>query len=302
MQLFIQQLINGLSSGAIYALIAVGYTMVYGVLRLINFAHGDIYMIGAMTGVYAASWYSLSAPSWWGFFLVLLTAMIICGALGFVIELVAYRPLRNRTRIASLITAIGVSMFLEYGGQGFFGSTPKPFPNIVPISGATFEIHGISISRVSVMIIAVTILLMAILTWIVQFTRTGMALRAVSHRFDTASLMGININRIVSFTFVLGSVLAAAAGVMIAVKAPKVDPLMGLIPGIKAFVAAVLGGIGSIPGAVVGAFLLGLVEVMVSEYLPDGTQYRDGVAFVILIAILLVKPTGLFGRNVAEKV
>ena len=302
MHLFIQQFINGLSSGAIYALIAVGYTMVYGVLRLINFAHGDVYMVGAMTGVYAVSWFSLKSPSWMGFLLVLATAMVVCAALGFVIERIAYRPLRNRARIASLITAIGVSMFLEYGGQGIFGATPRNFPDIVPLSAATFDIGGISISRISVMIIVVTLVLMGILTWIVQYTRTGMALRAVSHRFDTASLMGININRIVSFTFVLGSVLAAAAGVMIAVKAPKVEPLMGLLPGIKAFVAAVLGGIGNIPGAVVGGFLLGLVEVLVAAYLPDGSQYQSGIAFVILIAILLVKPTGLLGRNVAEKV
>ena len=313
MQLFIQQFINGLAQGAIYALIAVGYTMVYGVLRLINFAHGDVYMIGAMTGVYAAAWFSIKAPSWGAFLLVLLTAMLVCGLLGFIIELLAYRPLRNRPRIAPLITAIGVSMFLEYGGQGIFGATPRTFPHIVPISVSPTEISAgeiptnfslgpITIARIDVMIMVVTVVLMIGLTLIVQRTRTGMALRAVSFRFDTAALMGININRIVSFTFVLGSMLAAAAGIMVAIRAPKVEPLMGLMPGIKAFVAAVLGGIGNIPGAVAGGLVLGLVEVLVSAYLPNGSQYKDAIAFVILITILLVKPTGLFGRNVVEKV
>lgn len=313
MREFVQQIINGLSWGAIYALIAVGYTMVYGVLRLINFAHGDVYMIGAMTGVYAASFYHVSHPSWWAFLLVLATSMVVCAALGLLIEFVAYRPLRNQPRITSLITAIGISMLLEYGGQGIFGATPKNFPHIVPIAESsidvppgemapTFTIRGVTFSRVDAMIVATTLLLMVVLTWIVLRTRTGMALRAVSYRFDTAALMGININRIISFTFVLGSVLAAAAGVLVAVRSPSVTPLMGLIPGIKAFVAAVLGGIGSIPGAVAGGFVLGLTEVLVAGYLPQGSQYKDGIAFVILIGILLVKPTGLFGRNIVEKV
>lgn len=310
---FLQQIINGLSVGAIYALIAVGYTMVYGVLRLINFAHGDIYMLGAMTGVYAAGWFSLKHASWGGFTLVLLTAMALCAAAGFFIELVAYRPLRNQPRIASLITAIGVSMFLEFGGQGIFGVDPKVFPHVLPISASVtdippgevsplFNVGPLTIARVDVLIVAMTIALMALLTWIVLRTRTGMALRAVSFRFDTAALMGININRIISVTFMMGSALAAAAGVLVAARSPQVNPLMGLMPGIKAFVAAVLGGIGNIPGAVAGGILLGLVEVLVAAYLPQGSQYRDAIAFVILIAILLVKPTGLFGRNLVEKV
>ncbi len=312
MQQFLQQLINGLSNGAIYALIAVGYTMVYGVLRLINFAHGDIFMIGSMTGFYAATrWFHLSDsnPTWLGFFLVLLASMLVCGILGFLIELLAYRPLRDQPRIVSLITAIGVSMLLEFGGQAkwMFGPDPKPFPNLIPGIEKNPDLHwafmgNVVIGKVDALIFIVTLILMLALRHIVLHTKTGLALRAVSFRFDTAALMGVNVNRIISFTFVLGSVLAAAAGVLAAVRAPNVNPLMGLMPGLKAFIAAVLGGVGSIPGAVAGGLLLGLTEALVIGYLPDGSQYRDGVAFFILISILIVKPTGLFGTMVAEKV
>ncbi|HYO08229.1 MAG TPA: branched-chain amino acid ABC transporter permease [Tepidisphaeraceae bacterium] len=367
MQEFIQQIINGLSAGAIYALIAVGYTMVYGVLRLINFAHGDIYMIGAMTSMYAFSrvlwtpadgekplliglgiaaavvallmvlsrkrlvrdwaldaaatvfallvvadlcfWHQRGGvarePSYTTFLLVLLAAMFVCGCLGFAIERLAYRPLRNQPRITALITAIGVSLLLEFGGQRVFGATPQAQRPLLPgveQAPEMFTLLGASVGKVDVLIFATTLVLMVILWALVQHTRTGMALRAVSFRFDTASLMGININRIISFTFILGSALAAAAGVLVSVKYPQVSPLMGLMPGIKAFVAAVLGGIGNIPGAVAGGLLLGLVETLVAGYLPQGSQYRDGVAFVILIAVLLVKPSGLFGQHTIEKV
>ena len=305
MDQFLQQLVNGLSYGAIIALIAVGYTMVYGVLRLINFAHGDVYMLGAMFAFYAAtSWFGLSAePTWPKFFLILLVAMTLCGIVGFLIERLAYRPLRDAPRINSLITAIGVSLFIEYGGQKVFGPNPRSFPQIIPnIGGELFNVYGVTVSKVDALILVVTVVLMSALTYLVMFTRTGLALRAVSFRFDTAALMGIPINRIISFTFVLGSVLAAAAGVLVAIKYPKVDPLMGLMPGVKAFVAAVLGGIGNIPGAVCGGLLLGLTEVLVAGYLPKGSQYKDGVAFVILIAVLLVKPSGLLGKNTIEKV
>jgi branched-chain amino acid transport system permease protein len=308
MQQFLQQLINGLSNGAIYALIAVGYTMVYGVLRLINFAHGDIYMIGAMTGYYAAvKWFHISHPTWPGFALVLLCAMLVCGILGFLIELLAYRPLRNQPRIVSLITAIGVSMLLEFGGQQdwMFGPNPKAFPDLIPgVEKAPELLHvgQVVIDKVDALIFVVTILLMIVLRHIVLHTKTGLALRAVSFRFDTAALMGVNVNRIISFTFVLGSVLAAAGGVLVGLRSPKIDPLMGLLPGLKAFIAAVLGGIGNIPGAVAGGLLLGLTEAIVVGYFPRGSQYRDGVAFVILIAVLVVKPSGLLGRPTAEKV
>jgi branched-chain amino acid transport system permease protein len=303
---FFQQFINGLSVGAIYALIAVGYTMVYGVLQLINFAHGDIYMVGAMGGWWiAAKVRFFQHPSWIGFLLILLCSMVLCAALGFVIELVAYRPLRNQPRLTSLITAIGVSMFLEFGGQQFFGPNPQAFPSLIPgwqEHPTLVNFHGLTIDKVDVLIIGSALVLMALLRWIVMGTRAGMALRAVSYRFDVASLMGINVNRIVSFTFILGSALAAVAGVLFAVSKTSIDPLMGLLMGLKAFIAADLGGIGNIPGAVVGGFLLGITETFVKAYFPHGSQYSDGIAFVILITVLLVKPSGLLGSNRVEKV
>ncbi len=317
LQEFLQQLINGLSLGAIYALIAVGYTMVYGVLQLINFAHGDVFMVGAMMTLVAARKFGFVAAAntneakwWWAFVLCAGIAITLCGVLGFVIERFAYRPLRDKPRINSLITAIGISLLLEFGGQHpqVFGPTPQPFPtNMLPgisklVTMEKIGLPAVVVSRVDVLIISVTLILMLVLSYIVLKTKTGMALRAVSFRFDIAALMGININRIISFTFVLGSVLAASAGVMYAIKYPKVEPLMGLYPGVKAFVAAVFGGIGNITGAVVGALVLGVVEVMVVGYLNNGSQYKDGIAFVILIAILLVKPSGLLGKHVVEKV
>jgi len=308
LQQFLQQLINGLSIGAIYALIAVGYTMVYGVLRLINFAHGDVYMIGAMTGFYAATkWFHLAQPTWLGFFFVLICSMLVCGCLGFFIEMFAYRPLRNQPRIVSLITAIAVSMLLEFGGQAkwMFGPDPKPFPDLIPgieLHPDLLHIGDVVIGKVDTLIFAVTIAMMFALRYIVRETKMGLALRAVSFRFDTASLMGVNVNRVISFTFVLGSVMAATAGVLVGLRSPKVDPLMGLLPGLKAFIAAVLGGIGNIGGAVAGGLLLGITEAMVVSYVPRGSQYRDGVAFLVLIAILVVKPSGLFGRAAIDKV
>ena len=302
MQEFVQQLINGLSVGAIYALIAVGYTMVYGILKLINFAHGEVFMVGAMVSLYASVKLGLAGPL--GLLAALAIAVVACALLGFAIEFLAYRPLRNQTRLTALITAIGVSLLLQYGGQQVFGATPQPFPNVWPVlSTGTFHLPGGAVvSTVDVIVVGLTLVLMLALTYIVLYTKIGLALRAVSFDFDAASLMGVNINRVVSFTFVLGSCLAAAGGLMFAVKYPSVDPLMGLIPGLKAFVAAVLGGIGNIAGAVAGAVLLGLLEVLVVGYVPNGSQYRDAVAFVILIAILLVKPSGLFGRTMTEKV
>jgi branched-chain amino acid transport system permease protein len=310
MQEFTQQLINGLSVGAIYALIAVGYTMVYGVLQLINFAHGDVFMVGAILALILARALGFVTPdhttaNWLAFSLVAVLSIAACGTLGFAIERLAYRPLRDKPRINSLITAIGVSLLLEFGGQHkrVFGPTPQAFPvDMLPgVRLPLFSLGGVSISRVDALVLAATVLLMLTLTYIVMRTRTGLALRAVSHRVDTASLMGINTDRIISFTFVLGSALAAAAGLLYAIKYPKVEPLMGLLPGVKAFIAAVFGGIGSITGAVVGGLVLGLVEVLVVGYVDGGSQYRDGIAFVILIAILLVKPSGLFGRHVGEK-
>jgi branched-chain amino acid transport system permease protein len=311
MQEFLQQLVNGLSVGSIYALIAVGYTMVYGVLQLINFAHGDVFMVGAILCLVLARSFGFYGPtgateSWFAFALVALPAVAVCAVLGFSIERLAYRPLRDKPRINSLITAIGVSLLMEYGGQhkAVFGATPQPFPaDMLPgITQPLFTLAGVQVGRIDALVLFVTLVLMGVLTYIVMGTKTGLALRAVSYRFDTASLMGININRIVSFTFVLGSALAAAAGILYAVKYPTVDPLMGQAPGLKEFVAAVFGGIGSITGAVVGALVLGVVEAVVVGYLPNGSSYRDAVAFLILITILMVKPSGLLGRHVVEKV
>ena len=297
---FLQHVVNGLSLGAIYALIALGYTMVYGVLKLINFAHGDVFMLGGMLGFYASAKWTSEAkdPTFLGAILVAVVVMALCGLIGFVIERVAYRPLRGAPRINSLITAIGVSFFLEYGGQVVFGPTPNFF-GILPRREA-LTLGGLSIGYVDLVTLGVSIALMILLQRVVFHSRIGMAMRAVSWNPQTASLMGINVDFIISFTFVLGSVLAAAAGLLYASKYPSVHPLMGLMPGLKAFVAAVLGGIGSVPGAMLGGLLLGLAEQLVAGYWSS--SWRDAVAFALLILILLVKPSGLLGRSDAEKV
>jgi len=461
MDVFIQQLINGLSLGAIYALVAVGYTMVYGILRLINFAHGEVFMFGAMIAYYTATqwlplprdsahiaaWESYSAiwvwvfvgvlialamglvirrvhrgpaggswlssgvmvlavmgvagafafgqysrPAataiWFSFALLLLASMLGSGLLGWLIELLAYRPLRRQARIHSLITAIGVSLFLQYAGQKiFFGPDPKSFPTtlvppllpgsfekpeqLLPWSSRTVLRFGdsspaappaadtsrvdlvgsailvswnsletaapadrtgpsttrstalpavtqpttspgvppaqavrreVRINAMLLLILVLSIVLMVVLRYIVIHTKTGLGLRAVSHRFDTAALMGVNVNRSISFTFLLGSALAGAAGFLYAGAYQRIDPLMGLGLGLAAFVAAVVGGIGSIPGAVAGGFLLGIIQSLVAGYLENGSQYNNAIAYVILILVLMVRPAGLFGRNVAEKV
>src|SRR5438552_11742427 len=303
---FIQQLINGLSVGATYALIALGYTMVYGVLRLINFAHGDVYMVGAVVAYFIATRVARAAmPPAVALPLVFLGSMIFCAALGFVIEFCAYRPLRNRPRLVLLITAIGVSLLLENLAQLplFFGPTPKQFPRLIEVKPVITFGSGIVLTNFDLLSLGLSLALMIVLTWVVLFTRTGLALRAVSFRFDTAMLMGINTNRIISFTFMFGSTLAAVAGVLDGIRY-DVRPLMGVLPGLKAFVAAVLGGIGSIPGALVGGLLIGLIETMLKGLiLPSAyTGYADAFVFIVLIIILLVKPSGLFGRTAAEKV
>jgi branched-chain amino acid transport system permease protein len=297
---FLQHIVDGVSLGAIYALIALGYTMVYGVLKLINFAHGDVFMLGAMMGWYMSSrWTSESAhPSIPGALGVTLFAMVVCGVVGFVIERLAYRRLRGSPRINSLITAIGVSFLLEYGGQYLFGPNPRSF-GVLPRHGA-MQLFGVSIGYVDVVTMVVSLGLMVLLQRVVFHSRIGTAMRAVSWNPSVASLMGVNIDFVISFTFVLGSVLAAAAGILYASKYPSVQPLMGLMPGLKAFVAAVLGGIGNVPGAMLGGLLLGLAEQLVAGYLSS--SWRDAVAFAILILILLAKPSGLLGRSDAEKV
>jgi branched-chain amino acid transport system permease protein len=297
---FLQQLVNGLTWGSVYALIALGYTMVYGILRLINFAHGDVYMLGAFFAYFIARW--LGAAAGGGVssaVIVLIAAMVGCGIVGFLIERLAYKPVRRSSRLAALITAIGVSLLLENGGILLFGADPKFFPQIIPSRNVALG-AGVTISNQQIIILVVSIALMAALRWIVLHTRVGKAMRAVSHNHMAASLMGISVDRIITFTFVLGSMLAAAAGVLVALQNPKIDPLMGVMPGLKAFVAAVLGGIGNIPGAVLGGLVMGIAEVMVVGYLSP--TYRDAIAFVLLILILLVRPAGILGRATAEKV
>jgi len=299
---FLQQLLNGITWGGIYALIALGYTMVYGVLKLINFAHGDVYMVGAMTGFYAAHALGFASdPSLVGFAVTLLAAMAVCAALGALIERVAYRPLRRRGagRLAPLITAIGVSLLLENAGQLVFGADPKFFPALLE-SRELVRVGGVAISNIQAAVLATALLLMAGLEFVVMRTRFGRAMRAVAYDGPAAALMGVPVDRVVMGTFVLGSALAAAAGILVGLSNPKIDPLMGIMPGIKAFVAAVLGGIGHVPGAMAGGLLLGVVETLVSGYLSS--TYRDAIAFVVLIAILLYRPTGLFGSPQAEKV
>ncbi len=300
MENLLQQLLNGVTWGSIYALIALGYTMVYGVLRLINFAHGEIYMVGAMTGYYAAHALGVAAePSLGGLVLVLLASMAACALLGAAIERVAYRPLRGAGRLAPLITAIGVSLLLQNSGQLVFGADPKFFPSLVH-SEEIARVGGVALSNVQLTVLLTSLVLMGALQWIVRRTRFGRAMRAVSYDAPAAALMGVPVDRVILGTFMLGSVLAAAAGILVGLSNPKIDPLMGLMPGLKAFVAAVLGGIGSVPGAMVGGIVLGVIETLVTAYLSS--TYRDAIAFVILVVILLYRPTGLFGAPQVEKV
>jgi len=292
----LQQVINGLALGAIYALIALGYTMVYGVLRFINFAHSDVFMVGAFAGYYLGR--LLPGPSVLGGLAVLLGAMVICAVLGVVIERFAYRPLRGRSTLTVLITAIGVSLLLQNLGQRVFGANPKSFPTLFPVH--YFHVGGITLSTAQILVFVVTIGLLFALRHIVLHTRMGTAMRAVSFSPTAASLVGINIDAIIAFTFVLGSSLAAAGGILYAANYPSIDPLMGTLPGLKAFVAAVLGGIGNIAGAAFGGVVLGLVETAVVAL--GGSTYRDAVAVAVLILILLFRPTGLLGKRQAEKV
>jgi len=297
---FLQQLVNGITWGSVYALIALGYTMVYGILRLINFAHGDVYMLGAFFAYYVARFMgAASNPNPFKAVLVLLSSMAGCGLVGFAIERFAYKPVRKSSRLAALITAIGVSLLLENGGLLLFGADPKFFPQIIPAHNIELG-AGVTISNQQLIVILVSLLLMYLLRVIVLHTRTGKAMRAVSYNHTAAALMGISVDRIITFTFVLGSMLAAAAGVLVALQNPKIEPYMGIMPGLKAFVAAVLGGIGNIPGAVLGGLVMGIAEVLVVGYVSP--TWRDAIAFILLIVILLVRPSGILGSSVSDKV
>ena len=350
---FLQQLINGISQGSAYALIALGYTMVYGVLGLINFAHSDVYMFGAFMGYYIANSRVVQerlGGSVLAAVLVMLVSMALSAGLGMLIERFAYRPGRTKTRftlafwlgilgavfgdlyshsavgilvgaligiavgvvvelagihpvrqdsrLALLIIAIGVSLFLENGGQLVFGADPKFFPEIIP--STSLNVGALNLDTQKLIVLFVALILMVLLNVLVHYTKTGKAMRAVSYNLDAAKLMGINTDRIIALTFAVGSALAAAGGILVSLLYPKIDPLMGVMPGLKAFVAAVLGGIGNITGAMVGGLILGFAEVMAVGY--GSSTYRDAIAFIVLVLILLFKPGGIMGKGTVEKV
>ncbi|MGT2958638.1 ABC transporter permease [Streptococcus bovimastitidis] len=288
----LQQLVNGLILGSVYALLALGYTMVYGIIKLINFAHGDLFMMGAFIGYFLINHFHLNI------FVALLLTMLITACLGMLIEFLAYRPLRNSTRIAALITAIGVSFLLEYGMVYLVGAEARAFPQA--LKTVKYTLGPVSISNVQLIILFVSLMLMLGLQFIVKQTKMGKAMRAVSVDSDAAQLMGINVNSTISFTFALGSALAGAAGVLIGLYYNSINPLMGMTPGIKAFVAAVLGGIGIIPGAALGGFMIGLIETI--SVTLGFSSYRDAIVYAVLIIILLIRPAGLLGKNIKEKV
>ncbi len=303
MDWFLQQLINGLALGSIYALVAIGYTMVYGILRFINFAHSDVLMLGAFAAYFLAPTVArfLPAPSIGSALVIIVISAALCAALGMLIEFFAYRPLRQRPKLTVLITAIGVSLLIEFTCQhrAVFGASTKPFPKLLP--ERDFHLGALSLNSSDLVVLSLTALLLAGLWFIVQHTKTGTAMRAVSFNEKAAALMGINNNRIISFTFGLGSALAAVAGIFYAMRAPGIEPLMGVKPGLYAFVAAVVGGIGNLPGAALGGLLLGLLETFAGG-IPGVSNYRDGIAFAMLILILLFKPAGLLGKAQVEKV
>ncbi|MDR2794105.1 MAG: branched-chain amino acid ABC transporter permease [Treponema sp.] len=298
--MFLQQLINGISLGSIYALIALGYTMVYGIVLLINFAHGDVLMAGAYAAYFALTWLSdgntvgMGALAGACFF-----SMTLCACLGVFIERFAYRPLRSAPRLNSLITAIAVSLILQNGARvlPFIGPNPRQFPR-PPVS--TISFGPVSISNIQLIVIALSAFLMLALNYVINYTRRGKAMQAVSFDLQASSLLGVSVNGTISFTFALGSILAAAGGILYACAYPQISPTMGTMPGLKAFVAAVFGGIGSVPGAMLGGLLLGIAETLTKGFISS--QYADAISFSILIVILLVKPTGILGKKTRVKV
>jgi branched-chain amino acid transport system permease protein len=291
---FVQQLINGLSLGSLYALIAIGYTMVYGILRLINFAHGDLMMVAAYVAVMGVGVFAWPWPLAFGL------AVGLTGLMGVLLERGAYRPLRRAPRISLLISAIAASFLLENLALVVGGGRARPFPAPALFAG-TFAWGGLFVPRLSLLIPLVTGALLVGLFWIIYRTAAGRAMRAISVDLETVSLMGIDVNRVVAFTFLVGSLLAGAGGLLWAMKYPQVNPFMGIVPGLKAFIAAVLGGIGNVAGAVLGGLLLGLLEVMIVALWPAWAGYRDAVAFTLLIVLLLVRPTGLLGEALGEE-
>jgi branched-chain amino acid transport system permease protein len=307
---WIDFVVFGISQGSIYALIALGYTMVYGILRMINFAHGDIFMTGAFAAYFLATWMNgigfIDNNPVLGLVIPVLFAMAVAAGIAMLVERIAYRPLRNAPRLVPLISAIGASFFLEYSFRGFFGPGKYAYPPIKALEGS-WNIFGISILKIQVIVTIAAFLMMAILYWIVMYTKVGKAMRAVSENKDTAALMGIDVNRIIVSTFALGAAMAGAAGVLFSLVYRQVDFFMGFTPGIKAFTAAVLGGIGNIPGAMVGGLVLGIFESVGPSLFLEGIgitrpyQLKDAIAFTMLVMILLFRPSGILGERITTK-
>lgn len=292
---FISYLINGLSLGSVYAIIALGYTMVYGIAKMLNFAHGDVIMVGAYIALLTMSQAGMSPV------IAVIAAVIVCTVVGVVIERVAYKPLRNASSsLAVLITAIGVSYLLQNIALIVFGANTQTFPSVIKWSGITIADGRLNISGVTIVTIAACLIIMVVLMTFVQKSKPGQAMRAVSEDKGAAQLMGINVNGTIALTFAIGSALAAIAGVLLCSAYPSLTPYTGAMPGIKAFVAAVFGGIGSIPGAFIGGLLLGIIEILGRAYISS--QMADALVFAVLIIVLLVKPTGLLGKKIQEKV
>jgi branched-chain amino acid transport system permease protein len=290
----LQQLINGISAGSLYALVAIGYTMVYGVLRMINFAHGDILMVGAYLAFFGISAFMLP---WWVSFT---TAIILTGFVGVLIERLAYRPIRNASRVSLLITAVGVSFFLENLFLVLFGGVPKAFP-IAPIFQGVLNFNQVYLPVVSIYTPIVALALLYLLLYILHHTKYGMAMRSIALDIDTTSLMGINVDIVISLVFFIGSSLAAVGGILWSTQYPSINPLMGIMPGLKAFAAAVLGGIGDVAGAAIGGLVLGISEVLIVAFFPSLAGYKDAFAFLLLILVLLFKPTGIMGKELERK-
>jgi len=305
--LFFGELVSGLTLGSIYALIALGYTMVYGILKLLNFAHGDVYMVGAFIGFFVLQWLggplSTNVSGWIAIALMFAVAMLGCGLLGMGVERFAYRPLRNAPRIAPLISALGVSIFLQNSALLLWGPQFRDYGTFDLVNVKAYHIGAnFFISNIQILTIAMSIGLMLMLTQLVSRTRTGKAMRATSFDREAAEMMGISVDRVISFTFFVGSALAAAGGVMFGIVFGQIFSLMGFTAGLKGFTAAVVGGIGSIPGAMLGGFLIGLTEAFATGYLPGGSTYANLYVFALLIAMFLVRPSGLLGSPVITKV
>ena len=296
LNIFVQHFVNALSLGSLYGLIAVGYTMVYGILRLINFAHGDIFMLGAYFVYFATIVYRLP----W----ILGVALPVAGttACGLLVDRIAYRPLRRAPRISALISAIGVSFFIENFAVVVFTGMPRPVVQPPLLMKPILVGGGVRLIPLGLVVPAISFLLVALLVWVIYRTKPGLAMRAISFDIEATRMMGVSVNRIIALAFGIGSALAAVAGILWALRYPRVEPFMGMTPGIKAFIAAVLGGIGSVPGAMIGGLLLGFVEIMFVAFFPVVSGYKDAFAFLILILILLFRPTGLLGEKMEDKI